>query len=94
MRPRLLALVALVLALVLALGVGPARAQDGSSTSPTPVPVPEQGIVPDPNVGEEPEDPGDRGGALQLAVLGLVVVGICAAVVLVVRQSKRARSGT
>ena len=52
----------------------------------------DQGIVPEPGSGEAPEEAGDRGGALQLAVLGLVVLGISGAVVAVVRQSRRARS--
>jgi hypothetical protein len=89
MAPRLLALAVLVLAL----SAAPAHAQDGSSTSTSFAPVPEQDIVPHPNEGAEPEDPGDRGGALQLVVLGLVVVGIGGVVGLVVRQSKRAQAG-
>ena len=80
----------LTVGLVLALSAGPAHAQDGT-TSTTLVPLEEQGIVPEPNTGAEPQDAGDRGGALQLAVLGLVILGIAGAVVVVVRQSKRAR---
>ena len=83
-------LVATVL-LVLALQVGPAAAQDPGSTSTTAGQITDTGIIPEPNTGVEPDDPGDRGGALQLAVLGLVVVAIGGAVFLVVRQSRRAR---
>lgn len=48
-------------------------------------------IIPRPNSGESPSEAGDRGGALQLLVLGLVVVGIGGAATHLVRQSRRAR---
>jgi hypothetical protein len=87
MASRLLALVVLCVTLQTA----PAAAQDPSSTTTTTVVVPDQEIIPRPNSGDAPHDAGDRGGVLQLAVLGLVVVGIGGAVALVVRQSRRAR---
>lgn len=86
------ALVVLVGAvLVLGLLTEPALAQDPGSSSTTVRQVPTQDIVPTPNSGEEPDDPGDRGGALQLALLGMLVVGVGGAVAVVVRQSRRAR---
>ncbi len=88
---------ALVLSLAgsAALGV-PAAAQD----DPTPAPVtieevqdpdsPLGQIIPKPNSGTAPEDPGDRGGALQLTVLGLIVAFFAIAVLAVRRASRRA----
>jgi len=74
--------------LALALFAPPTHAQEPGTTT-TLVEVPSQDIVPRPDTGEEPDDAGDRGGALQLVVLGLVVVGIGAAVAMVVRQGRR-----
>jgi hypothetical protein len=57
---------------------------DPTTTSPTfgeNPDAPGQHIIPRPNSGAEPEDAGDRGGALQLAVL----------VTLAVRESRRNR---
>lgn len=53
--------------------------------------APTQDIVPRPNSGEAPEEPGDRGGALQLLVAGLLVVAVGGAAAHLVRQSRRAR---
>lgn len=97
MRRLLLAAIAVVtalaIALVLALGlpgaVTGAAAQEAPSTSGAEVPH----IIPRPNEGHEPVDAGDRGGALQLLVLGLVVVGIGGAAVHLLRVSRRARAG-
>jgi hypothetical protein len=86
-RPVRLAALALV---VLALTAPPAAQDPGTTTTSLPQ-VPTQEIVPQPNTGTAPEDAGDRGGALQLTLLGLVVVAIGGAVVVVVRQSRRAR---
>jgi uncharacterized protein HemX len=86
-----LAAAVVVVALTLA---GPiARAQEPPSTPTTLVEVPSRDIIPKPGSGASPDDAGDRGGALQITVLVLVVLAIGAAVVLVVRQSRRARSG-
>jgi hypothetical protein len=74
--------------------VGPAAAaQEPSSgtTATTLVEVPSQDIIPAPGSGEAPDEAGDRGGALQLAVLAVVLTGIAAAILVVVRQSRRAR---
>jgi hypothetical protein len=86
-------LFALVL-LALSLQVAPAAAQDPSTTSTTITEVPDPHIIPEPNSGVEPHDAGDRGGALQLALLAGLVVAIGGAVLFVVRQSRRAREGS
>jgi hypothetical protein len=90
MRPRPVALlITMALAAVLAL-LGPSvLAQDTPSTG-----VPTQDIIPKPNSGHEPSEAGDRGGALQLLVLGVVVVAVSGAVVHLTRASRRARSTT
>jgi hypothetical protein len=64
-----------------------ARAQD-----PPVVQVPTQDIVPEPNSGHEPSEAGDRGGALQLLVFGLVVAMLGGATWHLVRQARRARA--
>jgi uncharacterized protein HemX len=82
----------LVLALVAALGApSPVAAQDPGSTTSITAGAPTQDIVPEPNSGEAPSEAGDRGGALQLGLLALVVLVIAGAVALLVRQSRRAR---
>jgi hypothetical protein len=86
-RRALLLLAVVVTALALA---GPAAAQDPVTS--TTVGVPAQDIVPEPNSGTAPSEAGDRGGALQLGVLGLVVVVIGGAVLGLVRQSRHARA--
>lgn len=53
---------------------------------------PQGGIIPEPDAGRAPEDAGDRGGALQLLVLGLVLAAVAAGVALVVRESRRTRA--
>lgn len=84
-----------LLALAIALApASPATAQDPTSSTTTTVAVPSQDIVPQPNSGAPPAEAGDRGGALQLTILALVVLGIGGAVVTVVRQSRRARGQT
>lgn len=50
------------------------------------------GIIPRPDSGVEPEDAGDRGGALQTVLFVIVVGGVLAIVGLVVRESRRARA--
>jgi hypothetical protein len=74
--PEVACLFLIVLALTLA-AAAPARAgDDPDSTTTTAFDDGEQRIIPRPNSGHEPDEAGDRGGALQLAVLGLVVVGV------------------
>ena len=93
--PRGLALVAglLLVGLVLLAPAPAATGQEGgddTSTTST-VPGPVDGIIPRPNSGAEPTEAGDRGGALQVAVLVAIVVGVGVIVTLVVRESRRAR---
>lgn len=80
--------------LALSLQVAPAVAQDPGSTSTTVSDVPDPHIIPEPNTGAEPDDAGDRGGALQLGLLAVLVLAIAGAVLYVVRQSRRAREGS
>ena len=79
------------LACVVILG-GPAGAQEPDTTTTLAPGAEAPHIIPRPNSGAEPQEAGDRGGALQLGLLGLLVVVICGAVLVVVRQSQRARS--
>ena len=79
---------AVVLAVLLLVGQVPAATQE-PATSTTGVPAPN--IVPQPDSGAEPTEAGDRGGALQLLILGLVVLAVAAAVTHLVRQSRRSR---
>jgi hypothetical protein len=92
MRARVLALSLAVLLTgllaVVALG-GPAAAQDTGGNKPD---VPVQHMIPRPDSGQKPEDAGDRGGALQLALLGLVCVVLAGGTLHVVRLSHRARA--
>lgn len=81
-----------VLAVLLAASLGlalPAAAQDDGG-----VRVPTQDIIPEPNSGEAPHEAGDRGGALQLLLLGLVVVAIAGGGWHIARQARRGRTGT
>jgi hypothetical protein len=66
------------------------EAGDDTTTTST-VPVPVDDIIPRPNSGAEPNEAGDRGGALQVAVLVGIVAGVGVIVALVVRESRRAR---
>lgn len=79
---------AVVLALCLLVGQVPASAQE---PAPSTTGVPAPNIVPEPNSGAEPTEAGDRGGALQLLILGLVVLAVAGAVTHLVRQSRRSR---
>ncbi len=74
----------------------PAMAQDTptSTTATTIVVQPVPDIVPRPNSGSSPTEAGDRGGALQLGILALVVAVIGGAVANLVRHSRRSRSTT
>jgi hypothetical protein len=85
---------ALALTLVLSLGSTSAMAQDDGTTTTQPIRDSDTGlndIVPQPNSGEAPDDPSDRGGWQQFMVFGLIVGGMGVIVVLVVRQSRHAR---
>jgi len=83
-----------VVLLVVALSATPAAAQDpGTGTTTTTLAgLPAPDIIPRPNTDSAPTEAGDRGGALQLGLLGLVAVAIAGGVVVLVRQSRRARA--
>jgi uncharacterized protein HemX len=85
---RILLIGMTVLGAVTVAGWGPAAAQDTPSTG-----MPTQDIVPRPNSGHAPAEAGDRGGALQLLILAVVVAAVAGAIWHLVRQSRRARSG-
>lgn len=63
-----------------------------SSTTSTTTPVVEApDIIPEPNSGVAPTDPGDRGGALQTTIFVLIVASVVLIGVLVYRESRKAR---
>ncbi|NLD77095.1 MAG: hypothetical protein GX643_10555 [Acidimicrobiales bacterium] len=71
---------------------------DSDSISDPTVEVDEMGqpkpqIIPKPNSGKAPEDPGDRGGWAQLGLLGLIVVTVGGVTYGIVRGTKRSRAG-
>jgi hypothetical protein len=72
------------LTVVVVVGVGQ-EPPDTTATTAQEVP----GIIPEPDAGRAPEDPGDRGGALQLAVLGLILVALAVIVWRIVRSARR-----
>ena len=94
-----------LIALVVALLMGSTAAQVPAGTEPTStttsstttsssttvVQVPTGNILPMPNSGVAPSEPGDRGGALQIGLFFLVVLAIAGAVLALVRQSRRAK---
>ncbi len=48
------------------------------------------GLLPKPGCGTEPEQAGDRGGGLQFAVFGLIIIGLAVIFTVVFRQVIRA----
>lgn len=90
---RLLATLALVSVLALGALAGtavPAAAQADEQVTTT---APQGGdIIPQPNSGSEPEDAGDRGGALQTALFIGLVGAIVVVGAVIVRQSRAARA--
>jgi hypothetical protein len=89
MRARPFALLIVAAVVLVLLAPTAALAQDTPSTG-----VPTPHIIPRPNSGHDPTEAGDRGGALQLLILGLVVVAVGGAVAHLVRTSRRARSSS
>jgi hypothetical protein len=92
---RSLVAIALVVVTVLAVEPTPVAAQDDTTTTSQPIRDSDTGlndIVPQPNSGEAPDDPSDRGGWQQFMVFGLILGGMGVIVLMVVRQSRRARS--
>ena len=88
-----LALVAFLLIVVAFTAGAPAApagaGDDPDRTTTTAFDDGDQRIIPRPNSGHDPEDAGDRGGALQLALLGLIVVGVGVIGVKVFRQTRQ-----
>jgi hypothetical protein len=90
--------VCIIVVLVAALMAQPGSvpAQTTSTTGPTTTLVSMVGggqtksVIPRPNSGSAPQQMGDRGGAGQLALLGLLVVAISSVGVIVVRSTRRA----
>ena len=82
-----------VAAVLVAVVVGLVPAPTASAgEAPTTGEAPEApSIIPRPNRGAEPDDPGDRGGALQALVFGAIVVGVVGIGALIVRESRRSR---
>jgi hypothetical protein len=76
---------ALLLAVGLCLPAAAAWAQDGSGQVPT------QDIIPEPDSGASPDDAGDRGGGLQLLVLGIVLLAVAGGGWHIARQARRGR---
>lgn len=76
-------------------GSGP-ESTVSSPTTTTTMPRPDGGvpgnIIPRPNSGTAPEDPGDRGGWEQWALLVAIVAALAAIVALVVGESRRKRA--
>jgi hypothetical protein len=90
-----LAAASVVLVLALVLSAGPASGQEPPPVGTTPTTlaqVPTNDIVVKPNTGTPPASSGDRGGAAQVLLLGLMVAGVAGIAALVVRESRRARS--
>jgi hypothetical protein len=66
-------------------------ADDEPDENPRPG-APEQDIIPLPDSGHEPTEAGDRGGALQILVLGAIVAGLGTIAVLATRDVRRSRT--
>jgi hypothetical protein len=94
-KRRAVAVVVLLAAVLTLSGASTARAQDEpgdpASTSTTLDDGTLPHIIPQPNSGRPPTEAGDRGGALQLGLLALIVVAVGTIVGLAVRESRRAR---
>jgi hypothetical protein len=91
-------LLVLLLVLVAALGAPPAEglpAVEEPPAVPTTTAAPQGGgvdLLPGPDAGTPPQDAGDRGGAGQLAMFGLVVAGLLLIIALAVRDARRSRA--
>jgi hypothetical protein len=87
---RILATVILAVVVVLAAPAASAQSDDQGTTTT----APDRGgdIIPRPNSGVEPEDPGDRGGALQTVLFIGIIGGVAVMGAIIVRQSRKARA--
>jgi hypothetical protein len=71
---------------------GSADDGDDDRRGENPEPAEGDSIIPEPNSGREPEEAGDRGGALQVLVFVLIVGGVGGIAALVVRDARRSRA--
>jgi hypothetical protein len=74
------------------LAAAPATAQEPPPTAPTTTLVEGgdlPGVIPRPNQGREPQQPGDPGGWLQLTLAGIVVLAVGLVFTIVVRSAAR-----
>lgn len=84
----------LTLAVALAVTAPAASAQSDEATTTTAEPdtqLPTGNILPRPNSGQAPDSPNDPGGWQQYLVFGLIFAGLAVIVVLVTRESRKAR---
>jgi hypothetical protein len=94
LAPALLVVLATMVLAVLP-GGAPAHGQEPPPVGTTPTTlaqVPTNDIVVKPNTGMPPEASGDRGGAAQVLLFGVLVAGVAGIGALVVRESRRARA--
>lgn len=73
-------------------GTGGSADDEGTDDTLDDDPIPGEGIIPQPNSGREPEEAGDRGGALQVLVLVAIVAGVGGIATMIVRESRRSRA--
>lgn len=95
-RTVVLSAVLLVVAIVGGTALVAMLADEGPTRDPSAL-VTDEGaarpaIIPRPNEGRAPEDPGDRGGWAQLGLLGLIVGSLVGITVVVVRGSGASRA--
>lgn len=101
-RCRIAWLLAVAASLALLLLIAPdssaAPVQDGDSDqtgeelAPPEPAVESPDIIPEPNSGSPPDDPGDPGGWQQLSLLALIILAVTAILLLVRRESRRKQS--
>lgn len=85
MGRRAVVLLLLAVALVAARPVGPAWATDTTEPDLSEC----VNALPGPNCGREPDDAGDRGGAAQLALFGVLLVAMGGIGFVIVRSTRR-----
>lgn len=86
---RILATIIFAVVVVLAAPAASAQPDEGTTTTAR---IEGGDIIPRPNTGAEPQDAGDRGGALQTVLFVGIVGGVVVMAAIVVRQSRRARA--
>jgi len=78
--------------LVALLALAPTSAAGAADKATTTTAVRSDDIIPEPNSGAEPDDAGDRGGALQTAIFVGIIGAVLGAGGWLVVQSRRARA--